>query len=209
MAHRTAYRRLCGTAAGINLALTLFLALPNPAVAVIVLPISQPTWSELTPPQREILMPLSGEWDQMESFRRKKWLGIAQRYPNLPPDEKTRVQHRMKAWINLSPGERQRARDLYKNLQKAAPEQRAAIMQKWEEYKELPDTEKERLRQQNVSRTSQKATPIKNALPQRSNIPSVGHPAPMAPAPASQQTLPAPVTATPAGTPPANAVNNP
>ncbi|MBP9713655.1 MAG: DUF3106 domain-containing protein [Sterolibacterium sp.] len=131
-------------------------------------------------------MPLSGEWDQLESFRRKKWLGIAQRYPSLPASEQQRVQHRMKAWINLSPGERQRVRDLYKNLQKAPPEQRASIMQKWQEYKELPDAEKERLRKlQEQTRTQPKKTQPGTSSAQRSNTPSVAHPAPLVPSTSS------------------------
>jgi hypothetical protein len=168
--------------------LTLALVLPDPAAAVIVLPISQPTWAELTSQQREILMPLSGEWDQLESFRRKKWLGIAQRYPSLPPDEQNRVQQRIKAWVNLSPSERQRARDLYKSLRKAAPEERAAVVQKWQEYKELPDTEKERLRKKAPAGKSAKNPVAGNAInsqPQRSNIPPGGHPAPITPLPAA------------------------
>jgi hypothetical protein len=48
--------------------------------AGIALPLSQPSWSELNPDQKRILAPLSGDWDKMEGFRRKKWLGIAQRY---------------------------------------------------------------------------------------------------------------------------------
>ncbi len=136
---------------GISLALIVATALaPDPASAVIILPpsLTQPTWAELTPQQRAILMPLSGEWDQLESFRRKKWLGIAQRYPGMNPDEQQRVQRRMKDWISLSPDERREARNRYKNMQKAPPEHREAVKQRWDKYKALPDAEKDRLRQQ-------------------------------------------------------------
>lgn len=138
-------------AVGISLTLIVATALlPDPAGAVIILPpsLTQPTWAELTPQQRAILMPLSGEWDQLESFRRKKWLGIAQRYPRMSADEQQRVQRRMKDWISLSPDERREARNRYKNMQKAPPEHREAVKQRWQAYKSLPDAEKHRLRQQ-------------------------------------------------------------
>ena len=39
----------------------------------------QPGWTALTPVQRTILAPLEKEWREMDAFRRKKWIGIAQR----------------------------------------------------------------------------------------------------------------------------------
>lgn len=127
--------------------LALALALTNPANAVVIPPLKQPKWADLTPQQRETLTPLSGEWDKLESYRRKKWLGIAQRYPAMSAEEQQRIQRRMKAWANLTPEERKQAREQYKTLQKAPPEQRQAVKQKWQEYKNLPDAEKERLQQ--------------------------------------------------------------
>ena len=62
---------------GLILAVALWLATPL-GHAGIALPLSQPSWSELSPAQKRILAPLSGDWDKMEGFRRKKWLGIAQ-----------------------------------------------------------------------------------------------------------------------------------
>ena len=146
MARTTYLRRLIAT--GISLLLALIVLLPQPAAAVIVLPLSEPVWADLTPRQREILQPLANEWDDLDGFRRKKWLGIAQRYPGMGFDEQQRVQRRMKDWVKLSPTERKQVRERYKDLQKAPPEQRAVVKQKWQEYKDLPDTEKERLRQQ-------------------------------------------------------------
>lgn len=127
--------------------LTLALALTNPANAVIIPPLKQPNWADLAPQQREALAPLAGEWDKLESYRRKKWLGIAQRYPAMSAEEQQRVQHRMKAWANLTPEQRKQAREKYKTLQKVPPEQRQAVNQKWQEYKNLPDAEKARLNQ--------------------------------------------------------------
>lgn len=112
----------------------------------VVSPLTQPNWAELSPEQKRILAPLANEWDQMESFRRKKWIGIAQRYPKLGAEEQARMQRRMTEWAKLTPDERKQARDKYKSLQKAPPEKKAAVKQKWQEYKELPESEKARLK---------------------------------------------------------------
>lgn len=146
-------------------------------------PLPQPTWAELTPSQRDALRPLAAEWDSIESYRRKKWLGIAQRYATMTPDERQRVQHRMKAWSKLSPSERQQARERYKNLKNAAPEKREDVALKWRAYKELPAEEKEKLKQQ-ANKTQKLST----------NSPSVTTPTTVAP------TAPTP-TVPPAKTP--------
>ena len=67
---------------GLILATTLNLAIAAepPATAVIGTP-PQPGWSQLTAQQREILAPLSRDWDSLENIRKRKWLAIADRYP--------------------------------------------------------------------------------------------------------------------------------
>lgn len=137
-------RAPCTIVAAVTLVLALVLS--NPANAVSIPPLQQPKWAELTPQQREALAPLSGEWDKLESYRRKKWLGIAKRYPTMSAEEQQRIQRRMKDWANLSPEQRKQAREQYKTLKKVPPEQRQAVNQKWQEYKNLPETEKERLK---------------------------------------------------------------
>jgi hypothetical protein len=108
--------------------------------------ILQPSWSELSPAQKQILAPLAADWDGMDQFRRSKWVGIAQRYPAMGAEEQARVQRRMTAWAKLTPEERKQAREKYKSLQKAPPEKKESVKQKWQEYKELPDEEKARLK---------------------------------------------------------------
>ena len=89
---------------------------------------------------------LSSEWASLESWRRKKWLEIADRYPRMAPQEQERVQQRMQTWVRLTPEERKAAREKYRNIQKASSEQREAVKQLWSEYETLPDDEKQRLR---------------------------------------------------------------
>ncbi len=148
---------------GLALAVALWLAAPF-SHAVIAPPLSQPSWSELSAEQKRVLAPLSGEWDKMDGFRRKKWLGIAQRYQSLSPDEQARMQRRMTAWAKLTPDERKRARDRYKSLQKAPPEKKEAVKQKWEEYKVLPESEKARLKAEAARKPTPSRAPSKAAI---------------------------------------------
>lgn len=137
-------------------AVALGLAVFQPAIAVVP-PLKQPTWVELAPEQRQILAPLAGEWDNFEYSRRKKWIGIAQRYPAMNTEEQVRVQRRMVEWAKLSPEERTRAREKYKNLQRATAANKEAIRQKWQEYKDLPEEEKLRLQAEAAARAKNRS----------------------------------------------------
>ena len=149
---------------GLILAVALWLA-SSAGHAGIALPLSQPSWSQLTPEQKHVLAPLSTEWDKMEGFRRKKWLGIAQRYHSLTPDEQDRMQRRMTEWAKLTPDERKRARDKYKALQKDSPEKKEAVKLKWQEYKELPESERSRLKAEATRKPTARPAPTKAAAP--------------------------------------------
>jgi hypothetical protein len=143
--------------------IVLCLALCGPtAPAYAVLPqLNQPSWSALTPEQKAILAPLAKEWNEMDAFRRKKWLGIAQRYPGMSPTEQASMQRNMKEWARLAPEERKAAREKYKTLKKAAPEERQAVRQKWEEYSALPQEERDRLKKEAAPRQAPPKTPAK------------------------------------------------
>ncbi|MFA7279063.1 MAG: DUF3106 domain-containing protein [Sterolibacterium sp.] len=172
---------------GVVLALALALAPPASAAVPPLPPLKQPTWTELSPQQREILAPLSGEWDKLESYRRKKWVGIAQRYPAMSAEEQQRLQLRMKTWASLSPEERTRAREQYKALQKVPAEQRQTVNQKWQEYKNLPDAEKERLKKLAATRKTQPKSGASRVMPA-----PVQAPTPASAAPAEPAVAPAP-----------------
>jgi len=139
---------------GLILAVALWLA-SSLGHAVILPPLPQPSWTQLNAEQQRVLAPLATQWDKMDGFQRKKWLGIVKRYPSLSVEEQTRLQRRMTDWAKLTPDERKRARDRYKLLQKDAPEKKEAVKLKWQEYKELPESEKNRLK----AEASQKPTP--------------------------------------------------
>ncbi|MDP2792941.1 MAG: DUF3106 domain-containing protein [Sulfurisoma sp.] len=145
--------------------ITLSLLLPLPANAVVSTLTQQPSWGELTPQQKQILAPLAGEWDKLEAWRRKKWVGIAQRYPAMKPEEQARIQRRMKDWVKLTPEQRTAVREQYRDVRKATPEQKEVLKQKWQEYKELPEDEKTRLKAQAATKPVPKSVAGKPLAP--------------------------------------------
>ena len=82
-----------------------------PATAVGTGP-HAPTWTQLSPADRQVLAPLASEWDSFDADRKQKWLGIAHRYPKLSPVEQQRIQQQMSAWTHLTPEQRRIARRL-------------------------------------------------------------------------------------------------
>jgi hypothetical protein len=103
-----------------------------------------PSWSELTPEQQQILAPLAGEWDKLDPVRKKKWLGIAKRYPKMTPIGQKRTQTRMKKWVNLSPEQRREAREKNRRFTKLPPEKRQELTKRWAEYQALPPSERQK-----------------------------------------------------------------
>lgn len=142
-------------------ALTIAWVLATPAQATVGVELQAPDWKHLSGEQKQVLAPLSGEWDQLDQTRRKKWLGIAKRYPAMTPDEQDRLQRRMKSWAQLSVEERQRARTRYKQLQGIEPAKKESLRERWTEYDSLPDEEKQRLKAQ--SRASRTGKPLTGA----------------------------------------------
>lgn len=174
--------------------LILLFSLISPAHAVVP-ELRQPAWAELTQEQKQILAPLSRDWDKMEAFRKKQWLGIAKRYPAMKPEEQARIQRRMQDWVSLTPEQRAQARTQYKSLKTAPPEKKQAIRQKWEQYKELPDEEKKRLAEK-AARDAKKAGMAKPLGLAPKQPPTVSQPLPTAAAPLPVP-QPAPIPASP------------
>ncbi len=105
--------------------------------------IKNPGWAQLNAQQKDVLAPLSGEWDKLEPARKRKWLGIAKGYPGMSAAERQRAQARMHEWVKLSPQQRREARENYRRLGKLPPEKRLVLSEKWAEYQALPPEERE------------------------------------------------------------------
>ncbi len=146
------------------LSLNFSIAAEPPTTAVIGTP-PQPAWSQLGAQLKGILAPLSKDWDSMENIRKKKWLGIAERYPSMKPDEQQRMQDRMREWAALSPSERSKVRDTYKDFTQLPAEQKQVVKQKWEAYSNLPPEERQRIRETGKSSKLLAPQPAATAIP--------------------------------------------
>lgn len=116
----------------------------------------KPLWRSLTPGQQVALQPLQGEWDQMDSVRKQKWLQLANRFSSMKPEEQQRVHDRMREWVKLTPAQRELARETYARARKIAPEQKTAS---WESYQQLPEDQKKKLAASAAGRKSTSVVP--------------------------------------------------
>jgi hypothetical protein len=102
-------------------------------------------WAQLTADQQMVLAPLKADWESLAPERRRKWIGIANRYPKMKAEEQERVQRRMQAWAKLSPEQRRQARESYKRIAKTPLEKRTKLREAWAEYQALPPHERQNL----------------------------------------------------------------
>ncbi|NEX61825.1 DUF3106 domain-containing protein [Noviherbaspirillum galbum] len=112
-------------------------------------PLAHPLWSELNPIQQQALAPLAGEWDQLDSFRKNKWLAIGNKYHSMKPDEQARMQERMRDWVRLTPEQRKIARESYVRAKKLDSNQKT---EQWQQYQQLPEEQKKRLAENAAAR---------------------------------------------------------
>jgi hypothetical protein len=106
---------------------------------------ARPTWAELSADQQMILAPLKPDWDNLEAERKRKWIGIAKRYPAMQTQEQERVQRRMQNWAKLTPEQRRQARETYREIARGPAKKRGDLRQQWADYQALPPHERERM----------------------------------------------------------------
>ena len=102
----------------------------------------RPSWSELTPAQREALAPLAKDWSGLDAERKRKWIEVAAKYPNLSPEGKQKLHERMSEFSRLTPEQKKTARENFRKAYEVPAEQRQATVQK---YQELPPDKKREL----------------------------------------------------------------
>lgn len=102
----------------------------------------QPSWDELSREQQQVLAPLAPDWNNFSARRKRKWLGIAERYPVMEPLEQAKVQRKMRPWSKLTPEQRRAARKRFKKLQELATQKQQSLSEKWEEYRRIPEAER-------------------------------------------------------------------
>lgn len=177
-------------------------AAPSPAGAAKAAPAqaaAKPSWTELTPAQQQALSPLAGEWDKLNSARKRKWLVIGNKYASMNPDEQQRVQARMREWVKLTPEQRRIARESYARAKRLNPRQKS---EHWQKYQQLPEEQKKKLAADAASKKHVASLPsasqAKNkTVPPIKSAPKPVHEQSVTPQAASQSALsPSPQPAT-------------
>jgi hypothetical protein len=118
-----------------------------------------PLWNELSVAQRQVLAPLSTEWNGLDYTGKEKWLEVSNRFPHMTPDEQARVRARMVEWVRMSPQARSRARLVFQENRDVSKEQRQAL---WQQYQALPDDKKKELAQKEIARRAPAASSAVN-----------------------------------------------
>jgi hypothetical protein len=75
----------------------------------------------------------------------------------------------MREWASLTPEQRTRARDAYREFNQLPSEQKQAVRQKWEAYATLPADERDKVRQ--TGKSSRLLSPAADTKPVRENPP--------------------------------------
>ncbi len=129
-----------------------------------------PRWSELSQAQQKALLPLKALWPTLEVNRKRKWLVIAQNFPDLNESSQLLAQERMREWAALSPLQRSQARLNFAQTKQLSPDEKLA---KWEAYQALNPEEKQKLPSSRLPSPKGAALAVKPMSPEKLTTPPV------------------------------------
>ena len=127
---------------------------------------SGPSWAALNAKERQSLAPLQPGWADLDAARKQKWREVAARLPQMPTEERQRVQQRMAAWSAMAPADRARARLQFQETRQIGAQERQA---RWQAYQALP--EEERVRLAEAAKPLQPATTSTSVAPRTASAP--------------------------------------
>ncbi len=122
-------------------------------------------WARLNASQHLALAPFARDWDNFSDSRKRKWLKIAEQYPQLPPDAQQRLHQRMIEWVHMSPDQRRLARENFQLSKAVPPQQRQKA---WAAYQQLPDEQKKKL--EAAARKSHRPTIVSTPLTGKNEV---------------------------------------
>ena len=91
-------------------------------------------WSELTPLQKQALIPLSTQWDSLPTKLKGHLIHAANQYPSLSFEQKKRFQSRLEKWSKLTPEQREKARNKFKAVSNEPAEKRDLLRRSVREH---------------------------------------------------------------------------
>ena len=120
--------------------------------------------------QQKALLPLKTLWPTLEVNRKRKWLVIAQNFPDLTESSQLLAQERMREWAALSPLQRSQARLNFAQTKQLSPDEKLA---KWEAYQALNSEEKQKLPSSRLPSPKGAALAVKPMSPEKLTTPPV------------------------------------
>jgi hypothetical protein len=99
-------------------------------------------WQSLNKRQKLALAPLGGQWHELTSQQRQKWLTLSNNFFQLSDEEQLTLHGRMREWAALSPRQRSQARFHFNTTQSLSAEDKRT---QWEAYQALSEQEKNKL----------------------------------------------------------------
>lgn len=112
-------------------AITCAMFATSPATATTATGVSMPTWEQLTPAQRDLLVaPIRERWNT-DPDERARFYQRAQRWQQMTPEQRTRAHHGMGRWEHMNPKKREEMRALFQKMRAMTPEQRKGLRDQW------------------------------------------------------------------------------
>lgn len=95
-------------------------------------PAPLPTWEQLTPQQRDLLLaPVRDHWNDSPPEKRQHMLEHATRWQSMTPEQRGHARHGMKRWEDMPPERRLQARALFEQIRRMPEAERRALLERW------------------------------------------------------------------------------
>ena len=102
-----------------------------PVFAADPTPPPLPTWEQLSPAQRELLLaPIRERWNSQPQDR-QRMLDHAQRWQQMTPEQRQHARHGMQRWEHMDPAQREQMRALFAKMRTLDEPGRAALKAQW------------------------------------------------------------------------------
>jgi Protein of unknown function (DUF3106) len=96
-------------------------------------------WASLTASQQRALAPLKGQWSEIDSSRKLKWLVVSDRFPSMSAEDQRRMQDRMDEWSRLTPTQRAQTRLQFQETRSTSDQEKR---ERWAQYQTLSPEQK-------------------------------------------------------------------
>jgi hypothetical protein len=133
-----------------------------------------PLWSDLSESQRQVLQPFASQWNTWPAAEKRTWVALSDRVPRMKPKDQERALRRISEWAQLTPGQRQIARQNYRLARQLLP--RKERVAQWERYTQLTPEQQAVLRNNGwTSNTAARHAGARTGLAKEASQPLAPH----------------------------------